>query len=228
MQHISQSQPPKSIASHQITIQSTQSGPQFVSSVPLQVRTSSSKYETAPSQKFKQHIMPPNLPQIQTTHASIVQVQSAAAKQSSLQQSINNQIRLHQAAASQIMTGAVASPPPKQPHLNSQQPIVAGKLFDIFFCYFCKNSKKNKIGKFSNQLIEFFQQILTGANSARVSIPPLSPQGQQNRPHNMQQPGLPVQGFEANLVSILASHLIYLPFFFWSQICMCVSVCVCV
>lgn len=41
----------------------------------------------------------------------------------------------------------------------------------------------------------------TGANSSRVSIPPLSPQGQQGRPHNLQQPGLPLPGFEANLVS---------------------------
>lgn len=134
MQHLSQSQPPKSSASHQITIQSTQSAP-YVSSVPLQVRTSSSKYESVPSSKFKQHIMPTNLPPNPTTHASIVQVQSAAAKQSSLQQSINNQIsnqiRLHQAATSQIMTGAVASPPPKQPHLNSQQPIVAGEIFSF-------------------------------------------------------------------------------------------------
>lgn len=154
MQHISQTQlPPKSSASHQITIQSTQSAPQFVGSVPMQVRTSSSKYETAPSPKFKQHIMPPNLPQIQTTHASIAQAQSAAAKQqSSLQQSLNNQIsntisnqiRLHQAAASQIMTGAVASPPPKQPHLGSQQPIVAGKIIFSIFFYISRNFQAMK------------------------------------------------------------------------------------
>lgn len=152
MQHISQSQPPKSSASHQITIQSTQTAPQFVSSVPMQARTSSSKYETTSSSKFKQHIMPPNLPQIQTTHASIVQVQSAAAKQPSLHsQSLNNQIsntisnqiRLHQAAASQIMTGAVASPPPKQPHLSSQQPIVAGKIFISLLLF--RNSKQIRI-----------------------------------------------------------------------------------
>lgn len=152
MQHISQP-PPKSSANHQITIQST---PQYAGSIPLQMRsTSSGKYEPAPSPKFKQHIMPPNLPQIQTTHASIVQAQSAAAaaaaakQQSSLQQSINNQmsnnisnqIRLHQAAASQIMTGAVASPPPKQPHLNSQQPIVAGKK-SIFSTHYYNTSNQ--------------------------------------------------------------------------------------
>lgn len=42
---------------------------------------------------------------------------------------------------------------------------------------------------------------LTGASSSRVSVPSLSPQNQQSRPHNLQQPGLPVTGFEANLVS---------------------------
>ncbi|XP_055296443.1 protein split ends isoform X2 [Sitodiplosis mosellana] len=165
LQHISQQpQQTKSSSSHQISIQSTQPAP-FVSSVPLQVRSSASKYETAPSPKYKQHILPPTLPQIQTSPASIQQ-QSVVAKQSTFPpQSMptSNQIRLHQ--ASQIMTGAVASPPPKQPHLSSQQPIVAG------------------------------------ANSSRASVPPLSPQGQQNRPHNLQQPGLPVPGFEANLHS---------------------------
>lgn len=132
MQHISQSQQQpqqtKSSTGHQISIQSTQSSP-FVSSVPIQVRTSASKYETAPSQKFKQHIMPPNIQQIQSQPASIVQQQQqSVAKQSTFPPQTmppSNQIRLHQ--ASQIMTGAVASPPPKQPHLSSQQPIVAGK-----------------------------------------------------------------------------------------------------
>lgn len=39
----------------------------------------------------------------------------------------------------QIMTGAVASPPLKQSHLNSQQPIVTGKLIAPFCgekCFF--------------------------------------------------------------------------------------------
>ncbi|XP_037024616.1 protein split ends isoform X3 [Bradysia coprophila] len=67
-------------------------------------------------------------------------------------------IGLHQVP--QIMTGAVASPPLKQSHLNSQQPIV------------------------------------TGASSSRVSVPPISPQGQRT---HVLQPGLPVPAFEANL-----------------------------
>ncbi|KAJ6649880.1 Protein split ends, partial [Pseudolycoriella hygida] len=67
-------------------------------------------------------------------------------------------IGLHQAP--QIMTGAVASPPLKQPHLNSQQPIV------------------------------------TGASSSRVTVPPISPQGQRT---HVLQPGLPVPAYEANL-----------------------------
>ncbi|XP_059616724.1 protein split ends isoform X2 [Phlebotomus argentipes] len=66
---------------------------------------------------------------------------------------------LHQSP--QILTGAVASPPPKQPHLSSQQPIV------------------------------------TGASSSRVTVPPISPQGQA-RGHILQA-GLPVPAFEASL-----------------------------
>lgn len=67
------------------------------------MRTNTNKYEQIPSvavNKYKQHIIPTAV-------------------------STSNQVRLHQ--SSQIMTGAVASPPPKQPHLSSQQPIVAGK-----------------------------------------------------------------------------------------------------
>ncbi|XP_053694871.1 protein split ends isoform X2 [Sabethes cyaneus] len=82
---------------------------------------------------------------------------------------------LHQAP--QILTGAVASPPLKQPHMQSQQPIVAG------------------------------------ASSARVAIPSISPQGQQQQPgqntqpplgshlRHVQQPGLNVSSqvaYEAN------------------------------
>lgn len=186
LQHLSQVQPPKS--SHQISIQSTQPAP-FVSSIPLQVRTSSS----ISSPKFKPHILPPNIAQIQSQPPSIGQQQSVAKQSTFPPQSMppSNQIRLQQ--ASQIMTGAVASPPPKQPHLVSQQPIVAGmhSFFDAFnFDYF--NNYLMKIVSF-----------ITGASSSRVSIPPLSPQGQQQgRPHSLQQPGLPVTGFEANLVSV--------------------------
>lgn len=131
LQHISQPQPTKSTASHQISIQSTQPSP-YVSNVPLQVRTATSKYESAPSPKYKQHILPPNISQMQSQSASITQQQQSVAKQTTFPpQSMptSNQIRLHQ--ASQIMTGAVASPPPKQPHLSSQ-PIVAGKNFAFF------------------------------------------------------------------------------------------------
>lgn len=43
--------------------------------------------------------------------------------------------------------------------------------------------------------------LFIGANSTRANIPPpLSPQNQKNRPHSLQQPGLPVSGYEANLV----------------------------
>lgn len=91
------------------------------------------------------------------------------------------------------MTGAVASPPPKQPHLVSQQPIVAG--MHLFFDDF-------NFDYFNNYLMKIVS-FITGASSSRVSIPPLSPQGQQQgRPHSLQQPGLPVTGFEANLVSV--------------------------
>lgn len=196
LQHISQSHPQqqqtKSSTSHQISIQSTQAAP-FVSNVPLQVRTTASKYETAPSQKFKQHIMPPNMTQIQSQSVSIAQQQQSVAKQSTFPpQSMppSNQMRLHQ--ASQIMTGAVASPPPKQPHLNSQQPIVAGKLL----------TPESDMNKHMNEFQMKRFVVDTGANSSRVNVPPLSPQGQQNRPHNLQQqPGLPVPGYEGNLVS---------------------------
>lgn len=194
MQHMSQQQQqqqPKPSSAHQISIQSTQSAP-FVGNVPLQVRTSTAKYESAPSPKLRQHILPPNIQQIQTPPPSIVQQQQQqmVAKQSTFPpQSIppSNQIRLHQ--NSQIMTGAVASPPPKQPHLSSQQPIVAGKSRKIQW----------KIENGHRFMLDFLYK--TGASSSRVSVPPLSPQGQQSRPHSVQQPGLPVPGFEANLVS---------------------------
>lgn len=123
MQHISH--PTKS--SHQITIQSTQ--PHYVSSMGMPVRSTATKYETVPSPKFKQQIMPPNLPPMQSQPVTITQQPQSVGKQTTFPtQSIppSNQIRLHQ--ASQIMTGAVASPPLKQTHLTSQQPIVAGRL----------------------------------------------------------------------------------------------------
>lgn len=89
--------------------------------------------------------------------------------------------RLHQP---QII--AVASPPPKQ-HLTVQKP--TGKI---------------RILKYQNhsQKIRFLNfALFIGANNSRPIPPPLSPQGQQGRPHNLQQPGLPAPGFETNLVS---------------------------
>lgn len=72
------------------------------------------------------------------------------------------------------------------------------------FFFSCAREKNLKT------LIQFIVCFIrsTGANSTRVSIPPLSPQGQQNRPHNLQQPGLSIQGFEANLVSIYSQQII--------------------
>lgn len=88
---------------------------------------------------------------------------------------------LHQAP--QILTGAVASPPLKQPHLSSQQPIVTGLFKEIRTIL-------------RNTFVTFF--LVPGASSSRVSVPHISPQGPSRHIH---QAGLPVSAFEANLVS---------------------------
>lgn len=92
--------------------------------------------------------------------------------------------RLHQP---QII--AVASPPPKQPHLVQQQSTGTNflTLFDTNFNICSTNI--------------LFQICVIGASNMRAIPPPLSPQGQA-RIHNLQQPGLPAPGFESNLVRI--------------------------
>lgn len=59
----------------------------------------------------------------------------------------------------------------------------------------------------------------TGASSSRVSVPSLSPQNQQIRPHNLQQPGLPVTSFEANLVSFCILISIFFLYFHTFEKC---------
>lgn len=83
--------------------------------------------------------------------------------------------------------------------------------------YICGNSKIGAFYDFPCVCKKYFFitnfflfHSKTGASSSRVSIPPLSPQGQQSRPHNLQQPGLPVPGFEANLVSVAYNFSSYI------------------
>lgn len=48
--------------------------------------------------------------------------------------------------------------------------------------------------------------LIPGASSSRVSVPPISPQGQRT---HVLQPGLPVPAFEANLVSFSQYVVVY-------------------
>lgn len=83
------------------------------------------------------HQQQPIPPQQTVVNAKTILMQQQQQLQSGPSKSVLNQqqppqppnkvvVGLHQSP--QIMTGAVASPPLKQPHLNSQQPIVTGKF----------------------------------------------------------------------------------------------------
>lgn len=103
---------------------------------------------------------------------------------------------LHQTP--QIMTASVASPPLKQPHLPQQQPIVTGMYHSrLVYLYDFLLPFRN----FLNFSLEFLCGKFPGASSSRISVPSISPQGQQARAINMQQPGLPISAYEASLVS---------------------------
>lgn len=148
LQHMPQSQNIQSSkpAGHQMTIQATSlpQPPPFVHSIPMQYTTSKQSqrsHQTIQQIATSQHIMSPQI----MPSAAVINPPPTATKQSFQQQPTPSQqqmpqpqssqvtktvIGLHQAP--QIMTGAVASPPLKQPHLSSQQPIVTGN-FHFFF-----------------------------------------------------------------------------------------------
>ncbi len=58
------------------------------------------------------------------------------------------------------------------------------------------------------QIFKFLFIEFIGASSSRVSVPPISPQGQRT---HVLQPGLPVPAFEANLVRFYVKFYFFIP-----------------
>lgn len=134
------------------------------------------------------HQLPPNKQVVRLTEMQQKAVQQKQIPDASMKQQqqppplIGKQVVLPPHHSPHMLTGAVASPPLKQMHMTSQQPIGQGK-FGVHFASF-------------RNLIE----VILGA---RTAPPPMSsPQGQQ-RAH-IQQQSLTVPPYDMNMVSFVS------------------------